>query len=161
MSNDNQAFMKSMEEATVTQIQNVLKAVDKACVVLESATKEECPVDQGILRASLTHSAKLEKDKITGTVGSPLEIAPYVHQGTGLYAKDGKGRKTPWVYIKGSHSSKKSKKVYTLSEAKRVVAFLRKKGFKAYVTQGQKPNPFLDRAKLKVKTRIEKVLGGE
>lgn len=161
MSDNNQAFVKSIEEATIAQIQNVLKSVDKACIVLEAEAKKECPYDQGILRASITHETVLGTDLITGTVGSPLEIAPYVHQGTGLYAKDGKGRKTPWVYIKGSHSSKKSKKVYTLSEAKRVMAFLRKKGFNAYVTQGQKPNPFLDRAKLKAKSRIEKTLGGK
>lgn len=138
MSNDNQAFMKSIEEATLIQIQNVLKSVDKACIVLESEAKKECPHDQGILRASITHSAKLEKNSIIGAVGSPLEIAPYVHQGTGLYAKDGKGRKTPWKYkaVAGKY-----------------------KGW--HITKGQKPNPFLDRAKLNSKSRIEKVLGGK
>lgn len=138
MSDDNQAFVKSMEEATVEQIHNVLKSVDKACVVLETEAKKECPVDQGILRASLTHEATLKTDNIIGTVGSPLEIAPYVHQGTGLYAKDGKGRKTPWKY-----KAKAGKY----------------KGW--HITKGQKPNPFLDRAKLNAKSRIEKVLGGK
>lgn len=138
MSDDNQAFVKSMEEATITQIQNVLKSVDKACIVLEAEAKKECPYDQGILRASITHETTLETNHITGMVGSPLEIAPYVHQGTGLYAKDGKGRKTPWKYkaVSGKY-----------------------KGW--HITEGQQPNPFLDRAKVNVKSRIEKALGGE
>lgn len=138
MSNDNQSFVKSLEEATLAQIKNVLGNMDKACLILETEAKKECPVDQGILRASITHEAKLDVDGITGMVGSPLEIAPYVHQGTGLYAKDGNGRKTPWKY-----------------KAK----FGKYKGW--HITKGQKPQPFLDNAKMKSKERIEKALGGK
>lgn len=138
MVNDNQAFVKSLEQATLTQIKSVLKNMDTACILLESEAKKECPVDQGILRASITHSAKLEDTSIVGTVGSPLEIAPFVHQGTGLYAVDGKGRKTPWKY--------------------KVVAG-KYKGW--HTTSGQKPQPFLEDAKTKAKSKIEKVLGGK
>lgn len=137
MSGDNQKFVKSLEQATLTQVMNVLANMNKACLVLETEAKKECPIDQGILRASLTHSAKIENDEIVGVVGSPLEIAPFVHQGTGLYAVDGDGRKTPWKY--------------------KVVAG-KYKGW--HTTNGQKPQPFLDEAKVKAKSNIEKVLGG-
>ena len=138
MSSDNQKFVKSLEQATLTQIMNVLENMNKACVVLESEAKKECPVDQGILRASITHEAKLEKDGIVGIIASPMEIAPYIHQGTGLYAVDGNGRKTPWKYkaVAGKY-----------------------KGW--HTTKGQKPNPFMDRAKIKAKDRVEKALGGK
>ena len=138
MSNDNQKFVKSLERATLTQIMEVLKNMGKACIVLENEAKKECSVDQGILRASITHDTKLEKDSIVGIVGSPMQIAPYVHQGTGLYAVDGNGRKTPWKY--------------------KVVAG-KYKGW--HTTKGQQPNPFLDRAKLTSKSRIERKLGGK
>lgn len=32
-------------------------------------------------------------------IGTNLEYAPYVHQGTGIYATNGDGRKTPWSYM--------------------------------------------------------------
>lgn len=138
MNNDNQAFIKSLEQATLTQIKTVLINMGKACIVLESEAKKECPVDQGILRASITHDAKIDSDSIIGIVGSPLEIAPYVHQGTGLYAVNGDGRKTPWKYK---------------AEAGKYQGW--------HTTRGQKPQPFLDNAKIKAKSKIEKALGGK
>lgn len=53
------------------------------------------PVDTGNLRNSITH-------KVSGEavyIGSNLKYAPYVELGTGIYATDGTGRKSPWVYI--------------------------------------------------------------
>lgn len=31
-------------------------------------------------------------------IGTNVYYAPYVHQGTGIYAANGDGRQTPWVY---------------------------------------------------------------
>ena len=111
--------------------------VGKACLVVEAQAKQDCPVDQGILRASITNETEVTGDAIIGRIGSNLEYAPYVHNGTGIYAKDGNGRKTPWGY--------------TVKAGKH-------KGF--HWTRGQKPQLFLENAKLKKKTEVEKILGG-
>lgn len=135
---DNILFEKSVDDATYKMIIELEKNMKKACLVLETETKKECPVDQGVLRASIQHDVKVSTDEILGIVGSVMQIAPFVHQGTGLYAVDGNGRKTPWKYkaIAGKY-----------------------KGW--HTTEGQKPNPFMDRARNNVASRIAKILGGK
>ena len=74
-------------------------AIDRGCQMIENKAKELCPVDDGVLRASITHKVQESSvGTITGTVGTGVEYAPYVHQGTGLFAVNGDGRKEPWVY---------------------------------------------------------------
>lgn len=133
---DNQAFVKSIENATLQIIMDEQIKMDAACLYIERDSKKNCPVDQGILRASINHEVALEADTIVGTVGSNEEHAPYVHQGTGIYAKDGNGRKTPWGYTAkaGKH-----------------------KGF--HWTHGQKPNPFLEKSRDQNKENVLKALG--
>lgn len=87
--------------------------------LVENTAKEGVPVDDGQLKASITHQVADDGSKVE--IGTNVEYAPYVHQGTGLYAKDGDGRKeVPWHYedAKGEWHS----------------------------TSGQKPNPFLQQA---------------
>lgn len=134
---ENSEFIRSMENATAQMVLDMEKKVEKACLVVETQAKQDCPVDQGILRASITSETEVTGDAITGRIGSNLDYAPYVHNGTGIYAKDGNGRKTPWGY------EVKSGKY---------------KGF--HWTRGQKPQPFLENAKLKKKDEVEKILGG-
>lgn len=53
----------------------------------------------GNLRNNITHDSMEDKDgNIIVAVGTPTDYAPYVELGTGIYAEDGKGRKTPWRY---------------------------------------------------------------
>jgi len=138
MSNDNSEFIKSMENATLKMIQEAVKNMEKACLVVERDAKKSCPVDQGPLRTSISHDVSLTIEEIVGKVFSSSGIAPYVHQGTGIYAKDGNGRKTPWGYtvLSGKY-----------------------KGF--HWTRGQKPQPFLEKAKLDNKDKISKILAGD
>jgi hypothetical protein len=52
-----------------------------------NAARIACPVDQGALRGSL-HSEPVTIDGNPGyRIGSPLEYAIYVHEGTGVYGK--------------------------------------------------------------------------
>jgi hypothetical protein len=52
-----------------------------------NAARIGCPVDQGALRGSL-HSEPVTIDGNPGyRIGSPLEYAVYVHEGTGIYGK--------------------------------------------------------------------------
>ena len=79
--------------------QALYDAMTKACLKVEADSKKNCPAGTGTLRQSITTSVEADSDGVKGYVGSNLEYAPYVHQGTGIYAKDGNGRKeVPWKY---------------------------------------------------------------
>lgn len=73
---------------------NVEKFLRRAGAMVEADAKRNCPVDTGNLRGSITH----EVDGDTCAIGTNVEYAPYVHQGTGIYAADGTGRQDPWSY---------------------------------------------------------------
>lgn len=133
---DNEEFIRSMENATLKMVMDMSRKMDKACLVVESQAKQNCPVDIGILRASITSETEVTAREIVGRVGTNEEYGPYVHNGTGIYAKDGNGRKTPWGY--------------TIRAGKH-------KGF--HWTQGQRPQPFLENAKLEKKSAVERILG--
>ena len=107
---DNFANGKAIEEA-----------VTKSCLLVEREAKNNCPVDTGALRRSIETNIESGSNSVTGEIFSPLDYATWIHQGTGLFAANGDGRKdVPWHYQdeEGNWHS----------------------------TSGQKPNPFLERA---------------
>lgn len=138
MSNDNREFIRSLQNATLTIVLETVKKVEKSCLVIEGEAKKECPIDLGQLRASITSETNFNNREIVGKVGSALEYAPYVHNGTGIYAKNGDGRKTPWTY-----TVKSGKYAGT------------------HITVGQKPNPFLERGRNNSIGKIERILGSD
>lgn len=70
-------------------------ALGKAAAIVEASAKQKAPKGDGDLRRSIT--SKVEDMK--GIVYTPLEYAPYVEYGTGLFAEGGNGRKdVPWNY---------------------------------------------------------------
>lgn len=73
---------------------NIEKALGKACALVERSAKEKAPKGTGELRRSI--ASKVENQE--GIVYSPLEYAPYVEYGTGLFAEDGGRTDVPWVY---------------------------------------------------------------
>lgn len=83
---------------TLYDLDNVKKGMGKACALVEKQAKQKAPKDTGALRRSIT--SKVEADGITieGDIYTPLEYAPYVEYGTGLFAESGNGRKTGWAY---------------------------------------------------------------
>ena len=78
----------------------VMKGIEKGALRVEAAAKENCKVDEGLLRASIDH--KLAPETLSATVGTNLKYAAYVEFGTGVHATKGGGRTTPWVF-KGSN----------------------------------------------------------
>lgn len=75
------------------------EAMEQACLKVEADSKHNCPSRTGTLRQSITHQVEDTEEGIIGYVGSNLDYAPYIHQGTGIYALEGKGRKeVPWRY---------------------------------------------------------------
>lgn len=73
-------------------------ALGKACALVEREAKIKAPKGSGELRRSIT--SKIEKDdtEIKGVVFTPLEYAPYVEYGTGLFAEEGGRQDVPWHY---------------------------------------------------------------
>jgi HK97 gp10 family phage protein len=77
----------------------IVPAVKKACLVVERSAKQKVPKGDGDLGRSITSEVNASADEIVGLVYTPLEYAPYVEYGTGLFAEAGNGRKdVPWCY---------------------------------------------------------------
>ena len=92
-------------------------AVTKSCLLVEKESKNNCPVQTGTLRRSIT----TDVNGMKGEVYSPLDYAVFVHQGTRLFAANGDGRKdVPWHYQDDNGNW--------------------------HSTSGQHPNPFMERA---------------
>lgn len=73
--------------------------VGKACALVEKSAKEKAPKDTGALRRSITSDVSENGNDIIGEIYTPLEYAPYVEYGTGLFAENGNGRSdVPWSY---------------------------------------------------------------
>lgn len=74
------------------------KALIKACLVVERSAKEKAPKDTGDLGRSITSVVREEGGELVGVVFTPLEYAPYVEYGTGLFAEEGGRKDVPWHY---------------------------------------------------------------
>lgn len=85
-------FIDSLEKLEDTK--NVEAALGTACALVEAAAKQKAPKGNGDLRRSIT--SKVEN--MEGVVYTPLEYAPYVEYGTGLFAENGGRTDVPWSY---------------------------------------------------------------
>lgn len=111
------AVTKALNDIEVNKISKVFNEIIIEGVAM---AKKECPIDQGQLRADIHFEIEESRDRIEAQIGNKLKYAPYVHNGTGVYAVNGDGRKTPWKYpaLAGKY-----------------------KGW--HYTKGQKPQPYL------------------
>lgn len=118
----------------VGSIDEFKRRLGKACAVVERSAKQKAPKDTGALRRSITSSIYQENDELIGVVFTPLEYAPYVEYGTGLFATNGGRTDVPWNYCddKGNWHS----------------------------TSGQHPQPFLHPALHENRTQIIRILKG-
>ena len=133
---DTRAFEQACDNS-VNQMQELLmQNMELTLDHVAGKAKEKVGVGTGALRAD-TRSLGVEivGDEVHGAVGNSLEYAIYHHQGTGIYASDGNGRKTPWVY----EDPKTGEKIYT---------------------RGSKPNPYLKDTIEQEQSTISKLLGG-
>ena len=122
---EDEQFQKNLESVIKKLLPRALmQGLTKACLMIENSAKQNCPVDDGTLRASITHEVKSDN----GIIGTVVEYAPYTHEGTGIYAVGGRGRQTPWSYRAADGSW--------------------------YTTRGQKPQPFLKDAAEENKQKI-------
>ena len=92
-------------------------AMGKCCAIVERAAKQKAPKQTGALRRSIQSKVETNGGNVEGIVFTPLEYAPYVEYGTGLFAEKGGRDRVPWVFYD--------------DEGKR------------WVTSGQKPQPYM------------------
>lgn len=130
-------------------------AINKGTLILERAAKQKAP--KGELRNSI--ASKVEG--LTGIVYTPLEYAPYVEYGTGLFSEHPMGgrKEIPWVYVEGSTSKPHKKTVHTEESALQAKHFLESKGLEAHITSGQKPQPYMRPALDENRDKITKAIG--
>lgn len=110
---------------------NIEEALGTCCAIVEKSAKQKAPKDTGALRRSIT--SKVEDNK--GIVFTPLEYAPYVEYGTGLFAESGGRKDVPWNYQDDEG--------------------------KWHSTSGQKPQPFMRPALEENKQLIKQILKEE
>ena len=103
--------------------------MQKACRIVETAAKKKAPRDTG----TITHETTIEGRQIVGYVGTPIEYAPYQEYGTGKFAENGAGRKTPWAYT----DERTGETIWTA---------------------GNKPHPFLRPALNENQKRVQEIL---
>lgn len=82
----------------ITDSNKLRAALGKACALVESEAKMKAPKDTGALRRSITSRIEQEGSDMQGVVFTPLEYAPYVEYGTGLFAENGGRSDVPWSY---------------------------------------------------------------
>ena len=78
--------------------ESLKKAMGQACAVVERSAKQKAPKGVGELRRSITSEVRLNGDVVEGVIFTPLEYAPYVEYGTGLFAEEGGRQDVPWCY---------------------------------------------------------------
>ena len=133
---DTRAFEQSCDNSVNKMQELLMQNMELTLDHIAEKAKEKVGVGTGALRAD-TRSLGVEivGDEVHGAVGNSLEYAIYHHQGTGIYAVNGDGRKTPWVY----ENPKTGEKIYT---------------------RGSKPNPYLKDTIEQEQSTLSKLLGG-
>lgn len=82
----------------LADVNNIKQSLEKACALVEGEAKKKAPKGNGELRRSITSKVETEGSDIKGIVFTPLEYAPYVEYGTGLFAENGGRTDVPWSY---------------------------------------------------------------
>ena len=75
---DARAFLSSLDNYQEDVLKGLQQNIEKAALTVERKAKQNCPVDTGKLRASIT----TEVGKLEAEVGTNVEYAPYVEFGT-------------------------------------------------------------------------------
>ena len=81
---------------------NIEGLLKQACVIVQDDAKRNCPVDTGRLQGSIQHEVKGKE----GIVGTNVEYAPYVHEGTSRMP----GR--PFLRDAGERNKEKIRKLF-------------------------------------------------
>lgn len=138
-------FLTNLGEFEDEVVNNISGLLNNWGFELSEYAKRICPVNYGQLRDSIGYEIP---DALTLVVGTNVKYAPYVELGTGKFATNGNGRPGWWVFVQGSDGTfrQKERKIYTHEEAVKIYWTLVNQGIpedRIWITQGQKPQPFL------------------
>ena len=123
-----------LEVKDLIDLVEVEEAMGKACALVEREARRKAPKKTGALRRFMDSKVEYEGDVLVGTVFNPLEYAPYVEYGTGLFAET-QGRQTGWAYEDPDTGE-------------------------TIWTRGQRPQPYLRPALDENREKIIRLLGG-
>lgn len=74
----------------------------KAMTMVRNAARRHAPIDMRVLQSGIIVKDMSEGDDLGVGCGifaeSSINYAVYVEYGTGIYAENGQGRKTPWLW---------------------------------------------------------------
>ena len=116
-------------------LDNYIAKIKKACALVERSAKQKAPKGKtGELRNSISSRVEQTNDNIVGIVYTPLEYAPYVEFGTGLFAEEGGRKDVPWIY--------------------------KDEQGEFHSTSGMPPSPFLRPALEENREQIKRIIGG-
>nr|WP_162920115.1 HK97-gp10 family putative phage morphogenesis protein [Paenisporosarcina cavernae] len=91
---------KALERALKRYGEDILEEVRRIIIetasIIRARAKLLAPVDDGNLRDSI--EMEISSDGLSAVVKVTAHYAVYVEFGTGIYAVEGNGRKTPWTY---------------------------------------------------------------
>lgn len=89
-------ILDSLDKLADTQKLN--GTMEQVCALVERDAKQKAPKDTGALARSIQSKVENNNNSIQGVVFTPLEYAPYVEFGTGLFAESGGRTDVPWAY---------------------------------------------------------------
>ncbi len=92
---DNEVKLKMENIINKLLPEALAKGLEKAGQIVENDAKRRVAVDDGTLRASITHKVEIDEGKVS--IGSNIQYAPYIEFGSGVYNPE--GRKTAWIFI--------------------------------------------------------------
>jgi HK97 gp10 family phage protein len=95
---DTSQVMSNLDGAAAYLQAALRQGITQGCLVVEGAAKSLCPVDEGELRDSIQNKIEEDQGEFIGKIGTNKPYGIYVEMGTGLYASNGNGRKSPWFY---------------------------------------------------------------
>ena len=88
---------------TLNKLENtesIVSGIEQGCAAVERDAKKKAPKrNTGELKRSITSKVENEGRQVVGEVFTPLEYAPYVEYGTGLFAEKGGRKDVPWHYM--------------------------------------------------------------
>lgn len=88
---------------TLNKLENtesIVNGIEQGCAAVERDAKKKAPKrNTGELKRSITSKVENEGRQVVGEVFTPLEYAPYVEYGTGLFAEKGGRKDVPWHYM--------------------------------------------------------------
>lgn len=103
-------IIDNTDEVIAAKDEAIERALEAIGLQAEGYAKMLCPVGTpestgiegyhgGTLRNSITHTTEHTNEGDSAIIGSNIPYAAYVECGTGIYADNGNGRRTPWVWV--------------------------------------------------------------